>query len=117
MEGIITYIIAIVAFIFGWLLAVLMINRAPRGEQISIMVTSAKTEEKYAADHYYIAKDGTPYLRIWNHFRATYEWFPIWQFKNPLVLMMQIDPEYAKTNLGRLVGAQKVDEWRKSKCK
>lgn len=64
MEGILIYVIAIVAFIFGWLLAVLMINKAPRGEQISIMVTSTSTGEQYMADHYYIDKDGTPILRI-----------------------------------------------------
>ena len=64
MEGILIYIITIVAFIFGWLLAVLMVNRAPKGEKISIMVTSAKTGEKYMADHYYVARDGTPHIRI-----------------------------------------------------
>lgn len=115
MEGIIIYIIAIVAFIFGWLLAVLMINKAPRGEQISIMVTSTSTGEQYMADHYYIDKDGTPILRIWNQYTGSYKWYPIWQFKQPLMVMAQIDPEYTKANIGKLVGLQGVAQWRKDK--
>lgn len=64
MEGIYLYIALIGAFILGGLLTALIISRAPRGKQMSVMVTSAKTGEKYAADHYYVARDGTPHLRI-----------------------------------------------------
>ena len=109
------YIILIsFAAAFAWfIIGAIVYNLPPKGERISCIVTSAATGEPYEADRYYIDKEYTPNLRIWNPYTARYEWYPVWQFKKPLVVMAQIDPEYTKENLTKLIGAQSVSLWRK----
>ena len=77
---------------------------------ISLHVTSASTGLRYIADRYRCSMDdNTPYLRIYNVNK--FEWFPIWHFKDPYLIMMVIDPQYATSNMLKLCG---VDTGKKS---
>ena len=101
-------LISFAAALAGFIIGAIIYNWHPKGEAISFKLTSLATELQYIADRYYINKQGTPMLRIWNPYTTDYEWYPIWQFKNPLLMMAQIDPEYTRNNITRLIGAQKV---------
>lgn len=101
-------LISFAAAFAGFIIGAIIFNWPEKGEIISVVLTSAATDVQYRADRYYIDKHYTPKVRIWNHYTAQNEWYPIWQFKNPLLIMAQIDPEYTKANIAKLVGSQSV---------
>lgn len=111
------WIVGIVCLLVGFVFGVLMTFGSSREKYgnwkpISMSVVSKATDMEYHADRYKLnLDDNTPYLRIYNIRR--FEWFPIWHFKNPYLIMMAVDPEYAKTNMLNLFSigmAQKLTE-------
>jgi hypothetical protein len=54
-------------------------------------------------------------LRIYNIRR--FEWYPIWHFKNPYLIMMAVDPDYAKTNMLNLFSIGSVEKLTKGRKK
>ena len=84
-------------------------ERYSNWKPISMKVVSKATELEYHADRYkFSLEDNTPYLRIYNINR--FEWFPIWHFKNPYLIMMAVDPNYAKTNMMNLFSMGTVEK-------
>lgn len=82
---------------------------------ISITVESESTGCKYNAGRYRLSEeDGMPYLRIYNQYQHKFEWYPIWHFKNPYIIMMFIDPQYAKDHVLELYHMKtgRDEQWR-----
>jgi len=102
------------ALFIGFILGVMLTYGGSREkycqwQPISIKVTSEETGEEYHADRYrYSMDDSTPYLRIYTG--RKFEWYPIWHFKNPYLIMMVIDPEYAKKNMLNLFSIGSVEK-------
>ena len=101
------WIVGIACLLIGFGFGVIMTFASSRErysdwEPVSLRVVSNSTDIEYHADRYKMnIDDNTPYLRIYNINK--FEWFPIWHFKNPYLIMMVVDPEYAKTNMMRLL--------------
>ncbi len=108
------WITLIIGLLVGFTLGVLMTFGAHRErysswKSISIKVTSVSTGNEYHADRYkFSLEDNTPYLRIYNINK--FEWFPIWHFKNPYLVMMVVDPDYAKSNMLNLFSVGSVEK-------
>lgn len=49
------------------------------------------------ADRYRL-EDGDPYLRV--HYNGRKEWHQILEFKNSYIILLAVDPEFAKAHLG-----------------
>lgn len=96
------------ALFIGFFLGVLLTYGGSREKftnwkPISMHVTSKNTGLRYIADRYrYSMDDDTPYLRIYNLNR--FEWYPIWHFKDPYLIMMIVDKDYAVRNMLKLCG-------------
>lgn len=72
---------------------------------VSIKVTSDVTLITYHASALAITKDDTPYLRIYAR-DGSHEWWPIWRFKNPAVIMFALDPQWATAHVAYLCSQQ-----------
>ena len=99
------WIVGIGCLLVGFIFGVLMTfgssrEKYTKWKPISITVESASTGVKYNANRYrFSEEDGLPYLRIYNHYTTSMEWLSIWHFKNPYIIMLFIDPEYAKEHM------------------
>ena len=109
------------ALFIGFFLGVMLTygssrERYTNWQPISIKVVSLLTNEEYHADRYkYSMDDTTPYLRIYNG--KKFEWLPIWHFKNPYLIMLTIDPDYAKDNMLNLFSVGSVEKLTKANKK
>lgn len=96
------------ALFIGFILGVMLTYGGSREKftewkPISMHVTSKSTGLRYIADRYrYSMDDDTPYLRIYNINK--FEWYPIWHFKDPYLIMMIVDKDYAVRNMLKLCG-------------
>lgn len=99
------YIIHAIVAIIGFIVGLIVYKLTTQGKRypISQLVTSLKTGEEYHADKWRLDKDDIPWLRIWNYHISHYEWFPIWHFKNPFLIMLTIDNSWAMTNMFKLM--------------
>lgn len=115
------WIVGIGCFFIGFMFGVIMTFGSQREKYsnwkpISMSVVSKATGEEYHADRYKInMDDNTPYLRIYNV--RKFEWFPIWHFKNPYLIMMAADPDYAKANMLNLFSIGSVEKLTKPRRK
>lgn len=102
------WIIAIGCLLVGFAFGVLMTfgssrERYSNWTSISLHVKEVGTEERYIADRYKLCTDdNTPYLRIYEGNK--FKWYPIWHFKEPYMIMMIIDKDYAVKNMLKLCG-------------
>ena len=115
------WIVGIICLLVGFMFGVLMTFGSSRErygtwKPISIVVMSKATNLEYHADRYKLnLDDNTPYLRIYNINK--FEWFPIWHFKNPYLIMMAVDPEYAKAHMLDLFSVGSVEKLTKGRKK
>jgi len=97
------WIIALVAGFIGFFIGVMAtyaahVEKYTDWKHISLMVTVASTGENLHADRFrFSVQDDMPYLRIYED--RKFQWRPIWYFKNPYIIMLSIDPKYAKGHL------------------
>lgn len=109
------WIVGIGCLLAGFCFGVLMTfassrERYSNWKPVSLRVVSNSTGIEYHADRYKMnMDDNTPYLRIYNINK--FEWFPIWHFKNPYLIMMVVDPEYAKTNMMHLLSFGTIENF------
>lgn len=112
------WLIGIGGLFVGFFLGVIMTFGSQREKfgnwkSISMKVTSQSTGLEYHADRFrFSLEDNTPYLRIYNINR--FEWFPIWHFKNPYLIMMVVEPDYAKEHIFDLCSAGSVQKFTKT---
>lgn len=106
------YVIYVLVAILGVVTGIIInkVANTGKGYPISQIVTSTKTEEEYHADKWRLDKDNIPWLRIWNQHIGHYEWFPIWHFKNPFLVMYAIDNSWAMSNMYKLMSIPKQAE-------
>lgn len=114
------WIVGIGCLLVGFIFGVLMTfgssrEKYTKWKPISLTVESASTGIKYNANRYRLSEeDGLPYLRIYNNYSFHMEWLPIWHFKNPYIIMMFIDPQYAKDHVLELYHMKtgRDEQWR-----
>lgn len=107
-------LLSAIAFVFGYTIGTIIIvwHNHSMDEIIPatnikrpIAVESVSTGETYHAVKYKISRKNGVMLRIYNYSRAKYEWYPIWHFKNSLLIMYSIDPTYAMENWTAFIGS------------
>lgn len=114
LNVIIVAIVAAVAFgvtcaIIGAIVSLVGNFQYRNWKPISTFVYSSSTGHKYHADRYCLIDNHTPWIRIYNG-QNGFQWYPIWHFKDPLLIMLIADPEYAKNNVLGLIGIQEQAE-------
>lgn len=75
----------------------------PQGKECYLPVKSLSTGIEYHASRYKFNRKGDMELLIYNHVSHNYEWYPIWHFKQAFILAMQLDTDYAKENIYKLL--------------
>lgn len=107
-EILIVAIVAIaLAMYFIGIITGKMLNRK-KGDVCNIHVVSQKTGIKYHASRYEITKDDEVNIQIYNHIAGRYEWYPIWHFDNPFLVVYTLDSNYAMNHWFKyMVGNEK----------
>lgn len=98
--------IAIAMYLVGIVTGKLL-NRK-KGAVCSIHVVSQNTGIKYHASRYEITKDDEVNVQIYNHVAGRYEWYPIWHFDSPFLIVYTLDSNYAMNHWFKyMVGSEK----------
>ena len=103
-----------IAFVFGYAIGTIIIVWHNHSMDEIIPVTNVKkpitvnsidTGKTYHVTQYKISRKNGVMLRIYNYLQAKYEWYPIWHFKNPFLVMYSIDSVYAMENWSAFINS------------
>lgn len=95
--------LAILAVVLVCAVCIVIRIWADRGKHIIAVVTSRRSGINYHAFKYRIGADSIPWIKIYNHISGDNEWYPIYHFKDPFVIMYSIDPQWTLSHLNELI--------------
>lgn len=89
MNPMYTIYLAAIALLFTIAYTLGKIISQPKGETCNMTVKSIDTGYEYHATRY-VLKENTMDLQIYNYHTRKYEWYPVYHFKNPFLIVFTI---------------------------